>query len=245
MTKLSYHTVADVKLYLTVYYITWNIYCIIFYANSTHFLPCGSREQNMTVLTAWCLLKNNLRDQVESVWTCRFLNICFHVWTLTSSGCQWVWFPVPTLWNGRRSRPAEGPWRASLWLPFEPPGVQSTTPAPPSPGTTHYTLHSDTGILTLNALPTPSQTNTVTCTCVRSVYLLPASGAQPLNLLLFVEMSCSFPPPGLHINTHTQMSSRTGRDWESEEKIFEVEHDISPLRETLSNGQFDKLWFIT
>lgn len=35
--------------------------------SSTHLRPCGSKEQKMTVLTAWCLLKNNLRVETQAV----------------------------------------------------------------------------------------------------------------------------------------------------------------------------------
>lgn len=70
------------------------------------------------------------------------------VWTLTSSGCQWVWSPVLTLWSGQRWTVAGGPWRALSSWPSELPDVQSVTPVPQSPDTTRYMLHSSTNTWT-------------------------------------------------------------------------------------------------
>lgn len=63
---------------------------------------------------------------------------------LTSSGCQWGWFPGKKLWSGPQWRLVGGWSSESCWWLSAPPGPPSETPSPQSPGTTHCRLQEHT-----------------------------------------------------------------------------------------------------
>lgn len=91
-------------------------------------------------------------------------SVCMHACdyncaVLTSSGCQWGWFPGRTPWSGLQWRSVEG-WRSeSYWWLSAQLGHLLVTPSPLSTGTTHYRLQEHTDINYTHSSPESAKKN--------------------------------------------------------------------------------------